>query len=70
MSTTSSTDAARAISRDDVRAVFAHIAETCDLPPMPAAAARALGMKVQEEHAVAGFSGELEGSTAIRAYMA
>jgi HD-like signal output (HDOD) protein len=31
-----------AIARDDVRAVFNHIAETCDLPPMPAAAARAL----------------------------
>jgi putative nucleotidyltransferase with HDIG domain len=43
MSSTPSSDAsARAIARDDVRAVFAHIAETCDLPPMPAAAARAL----------------------------
>jgi len=31
-----------AISRDDVRATFNRIAETCDLPPMPAAAARAL----------------------------
>lgn len=31
-----------AISREDVRATFNHIAETCDLPPMPAAAARAL----------------------------
>ncbi len=30
------------IARDDVRAVFNHIAETCDLPPMPAAAAHAL----------------------------
>ncbi len=32
------------IARDDIRAVFDHIAETCDLPPMPAAAARALRM--------------------------
>src|SRR6266478_3428607 len=31
-----------AISRDDIRATFNRIAETCDLPPMPAAAARAL----------------------------
>jgi putative nucleotidyltransferase with HDIG domain len=30
------------ISRDDIRATFNRIAETCDLPPMPAAAARAL----------------------------
>lgn len=30
------------IGRDDVRATFNRIAETCDLPPMPAAAARAL----------------------------
>ena len=30
------------ISRDDVRTTFNRIAETCDLPPMPAAAARAL----------------------------
>jgi len=31
-----------AIGRDDVRVTFNRIAETCDLPPMPAAAARAL----------------------------
>jgi putative nucleotidyltransferase with HDIG domain len=31
-----------AISRDDVRTTFNRIAETCDLPPMPAAAARAM----------------------------
>ncbi len=30
------------LSRDDVRTTFNRIAETCDLPPMPAAAARAL----------------------------
>src|SRR5262245_58698244 len=34
--------AGEAITRDDVRATFNRIAETCDLPPMPAAAARAL----------------------------
>ncbi|MBI3769215.1 MAG: HDOD domain-containing protein [Deltaproteobacteria bacterium] len=35
-------ETAGTIARDNVRAVFNHIAETCDLPPMPAAAARAL----------------------------
>jgi HD-like signal output (HDOD) protein len=39
---TSAPEPGSAIARDDVRAVFNHIAETCDLPPMPAAAARAL----------------------------
>jgi len=41
MSTATAAPAA-AISRDDVRSTFNRIAETCDLPPMPAAAARAL----------------------------
>jgi putative nucleotidyltransferase with HDIG domain len=35
-------ETAGTIARDNVRAVFNHIAATCDLPPMPAAAARAL----------------------------
>ena len=42
MSGTPASDAAATIAREDVRAVFNHIAETCDLPPMPAAASRAL----------------------------
>src|SRR6266404_3052304 len=42
MSATPASEAIRTIAREDVRAVFNHIAETCDLPPMPAAAARAL----------------------------
>jgi putative nucleotidyltransferase with HDIG domain len=39
---TTGTPAPDTITRDDFRAVFYHVAETCDLPPMPAAAARAL----------------------------
>jgi putative nucleotidyltransferase with HDIG domain len=42
MATAPSAATSSTIARDDVRAVFNHIAETCDLPPMPAAAARAL----------------------------
>jgi HD-like signal output (HDOD) protein len=42
MSATPASETVRTIAREDVRAVFNHIAETVDLPPMPAAAARAL----------------------------
>jgi len=36
--------AAASATRDSARALFNHIAETCDLPPLPAVAARAMAL--------------------------